>query len=55
MKTKRVRVAIQAILAKAAFQAPVVGAVMQTTEQDGYQVEVLTDQILKLAKNQNDY
>lgn len=55
MKTKRVRVAILAVLDKAAAQPPIADAVMQATTQGDYQVEVLTDKILELAKNQNDY
>lgn len=55
MKTKRVRVAILAVLLKAATQPAVADAVTQATAQGDYQAELLTDRILELAKHQNDY
>jgi type I restriction enzyme R subunit len=55
MKTKKVRIAIRETLAKAAAQPVAVNAANQETAQGDYPVEVLTDQILELAKHQNDY
>jgi type I restriction enzyme, R subunit len=55
MKTKRVRIAIRDVLVKAAAQPIAVNAANQDTAQGDYPVEVLTDQILELAKHQNDY
>ncbi len=55
MKTKRVRIAIRDVLVKAAAQPVAVNAANQDTAQGDYPVEVLTDQILELAKHQNDY
>ncbi|MDD2742934.1 MAG: type I restriction endonuclease subunit R [Rhodocyclaceae bacterium] len=55
MKTKRVRIAIRETLAKAAAQPVAVNALNQDMARDDYPVEVLTDQILELAKHQHDY
>ena len=55
MKTRRVRIAIRATLAKAAAQPIAVNAANQDTAQGDYPVEVLADRILELAKHQNDY
>jgi type I restriction enzyme R subunit len=55
MKTKKVRIAIRETLAKAAAQPVAVNALNQDMARDDYPVEVLTDQILELAKHQNDY
>ncbi len=55
MKTKKVRIAIRETLAKAAAQPVAVNAANQERAQGDYPVEVLTDQILELAKHQNDY
>lgn len=55
MKTKRVRIAIREVLAKATAQPVAVNAANQDTALGEYPLEVLTDQILELAKHQNDY
>ena len=55
MKTKRVRIAIREALAKAAAQPVAVDTAKQDTTLGAYPVEVVTDQILELAKHQNDY
>jgi type I restriction enzyme R subunit len=55
MKTKKVRIAIREVLVKAAAQPVAVNAANQDTVHGAYPVEVVTDQILELAKHQNDY
>jgi type I restriction enzyme R subunit len=55
MKTKRVRIAIREVLVKAAAQPVAVNTSNQATTLGDYPVEVVTDQILELAKHQNDY
>lgn len=55
MKTKKVRIAIRETLVKAAAQPATANAVNQDTTRGAYPVEVVTDQILELAKHQNDY
>lgn len=55
MKTRRVRIAIRETLANAAAQPISVNTANQDTAQGDYPLEVLTDQILDLAKHQNDY
>jgi type I restriction enzyme, R subunit len=55
MKTKRVRIAIRETLAKSIAQPVAVNAANQETALGEYPLEVVTDQILELAKHQNDY
>jgi len=55
MKTKRVRIAIREVLTKAAAQPVVVNTANQDTTLGDYSVAVVADQILELAKHQNDY
>ena len=55
MKTKKVRIAIREVLTKAAAQPVAVNAANQDTTRGDYPLEVVTDQILDLAKHQNDY
>ena len=55
MKTKRVRIAIREVLAKLTAQPVAVNAANQDTALGEYPLEVVTDQILELAKHQNDY
>jgi type I restriction enzyme R subunit len=55
MKTKKVRIAIRETLVNAAAQPATANAVNQDTTRGAYPVEVVTDQILELAKHQNDY
>ena len=55
MKTKRVRVAIRNVMVKAAAQPPAVNAAKQDSAENDYSVEAVTEQILELAKHQNDY
>lgn len=55
MKTKKVRIAIREVLVKAAAQPVAVNVANQDTARGNYPVEVVTDQILELAKHQNDY
>lgn len=55
MKTKRVRVAILDVLVKAATNPAETNAVNENAAKGDYSVEVLTDQILKLAIHQHDY
>jgi|SRR5471030_5032 len=55
MKTKRVRVAIRDVMVKAAAQPPAVNAAKQDSAANDYPVEAVTEQILELAKHQNDY
>ena len=55
MKTKRVRFAIREAMSRAASQPAVVDAIRQDLAGGAYSVEVGTDRILELAKNQNDY
>lgn len=55
MKTRRVRIAIRETLANAAAQPVVVNTANQDTARGDSPLEVLTDQILDLAKHQNDY
>ena len=54
MKTKKVRIAIREVLVKAAAQPVTVNAANQNMARDDYPVELVTDQILELAKHQND-
>lgn len=55
MKTKRVRIAIREVLAKLTARPVAVNAANQDTALGEYPLEVVTDQILELAKHQNDY
>jgi type I restriction enzyme, R subunit len=55
MKTKKMRIAIREALVKAAAQPVAVNAANQEMARRDYPVEVMTDQILELAKHQNDY
>ena len=56
MKTKRVRLAIKAVLDQTKSNpADVTTALQQDMARDNYPLEVLADQILDLAKHQNDY
>lgn len=55
MKTKRVRLAIRDVMIKSAAQPIAVNSVAQVGMGDDYSIEVITDQILDLAKHQNDY
>ena len=56
MKTKKVRLAIKAVFEQSKSSASVgASALRQDMARDDYPLEVLTDQILDLAKHQNDY
>ena len=56
MKTKKVRLAIRSVFERSKSSTPVdASALRQDMARDDYSLEVLTDQILDLAKHQNDY
>jgi type I restriction enzyme R subunit len=55
MKTKRVRLAIRDALENSAAAPPLSAGVQQDTAANAYSLEARADQILDLAKHQNDY
>ena len=55
MKTKKVRLAIRDVLAAAAAEPAARNLACQVMVRDSYAIESLTDQILELAKHQNEY
>lgn len=55
MKTKKVRLAINAVLKTVADELAEPNQLRQDRAHTGYDLEALTDRILELAKHQNDY
>jgi type I restriction enzyme R subunit len=55
MKTKKVRLAIRDVLAAAAAEPTAHNLACQDMVRDSYAIESLTDQMLELAKHQNEY
>ena len=55
MKTRKVRLAIKAVLTQASLPPDVLNAACEDSASEGYVLEILTDQLLQLAQHQHDY
>lgn len=55
MKTRKVRLAIKAVLTQASLPPAVLNAACEDSASEGYALEILTDQLLQLAQHQHDY